>query len=74
MPELFGPVETITITRKEYDETIRDRERLNILRRIVKASNYISLKELKAILEIEDDEIVPELKHPSVDLDDYADC
>lgn len=73
MPSLFGPVEVITITRKEYEETIRDSERVNILRRIVKASNYISLKELKAILEIEDDEIVPEIKHPSTNLDDYAD-
>lgn len=74
MPSIFGPVEVITITRKEYEEAIRNSERVNSLRRILKNSNYIHLKELKAILEIEEDEIVPELKHPSADLDDYADC
>lgn len=73
MPNLFGAAEPIAITKKHYKDLIRDSERVNVLKRIVKNNDYISLKELKAILEIEEDEAVPELKHPSVDLDDYAD-
>lgn len=73
MPNLFGMVEPITITKKQYESFIRDSERVEILKRIVKKDDYIRLDEIKSILEIEDDEPVPELKHPSTNLDDYAD-
>ena len=74
MPNLFGAAEPISITKKNYEDLIRDSERVDVLKRIVKKSNFISMKELKAVLGIEDDEPVPKLQHPSVNLDDYADC
>lgn len=73
MPNLFGAAEPISITKKTYEDLIRDSERVNVLKRILKKDNYIRIDGLKAILEIEDDEQVPELKHPSTNLDDYAD-
>ena len=73
MPNLFGAAEPISITKKQYEDLIRDSERVHVLKRILKKDNYIRIDELKAILEIEDNEPVLELKHPSTNLDDYAD-
>lgn len=73
MPNLFGAAEPISITKKNYEDLIRDSERVNVLKRIVAKNKFISLKELKAVLGMVEEEPVPELKHPSVNLDDYAD-
>ena len=73
MPNLFGAAEPISITKKQYEKLIRDSERVEFLKRILKKDHYILLDVLKAVLGIEDDESVPELQHPSTNLDDYAD-
>lgn len=59
MQSLFGAAEPIAITKRQYEELIRDSERVNVLKRIMKKDDYIRMDELKAVLGIEDDKQVP---------------
>ena len=45
---------TITIPRKEYESLVRDSERINIAKRMLKKQGFIAELELKAIFEIEE--------------------
>lgn len=40
----------VTITKDEYEELIRGKEKLSIIRRIAKVSKYMSMEDLKNII------------------------
>lgn len=48
--------ECVTITKNEYEQLIRDNEKVTILTQIVKCSEYVTPKEIKAILGIAESE------------------
>lgn len=73
MASLLSAAEPVSIQKSKYEELLRDSERVSVLKRIVRKKKYISLSEIRMILDMEDDAPAPEMKHPSVNLDDYAD-
>lgn len=48
-------ITTVVISTEEYKTLVRDSERLEIIKRKVKANKYISVEELKDILNIKEE-------------------
>ena len=47
---------TVTITKKEYENFLRESERINIVKRHLKKDGYISDSDLKIIFNFEESE------------------
>ena len=47
---------TITILKKDFESLIRDSERINIAKRLLKKQCFVSEIELKALFDIEESE------------------
>lgn len=54
MPEIL--LSAINIPKEEYNQLIRESERLAMIKKIVEKDDYISTKELKVFLGIEEQE------------------
>ena len=47
---------TVTISKNEYENLVRDSEQLAIVKNYVEKQEYISTKDIKVLLEIEEKE------------------
>ena len=46
---------TVSVPKPEYEDLVRDSEKLEIIKRKVKANKYVGMEELKEILDIENE-------------------
>lgn len=53
---LTDVLSTVTVSKNEYEELVRDSLRLAIVKNYVQKSEYVSTKDIKILLEVEEKE------------------
>ena len=49
-------VVTVSVPKPEYEELVRDSETLNIIKRVVETDQYVTAKDIKILLGVEEGE------------------